>query len=157
MAWVSTARRSRCRPYVEVRLPHRGVPLHLGGAEDVVDQHVQGALLVVDAGDQGLDLGGDQVVDPHRDPVPAGFVDQRGRLFDGLGPRHLRALIAAGAAGAVDGGAGRAQLDGDAAAGGPARPRHQGDLALQRPRHGRTCFSYRWTATVTVPDAVRAA
>ena len=65
-------------------------------------------------------------------PRPAGGVDQLGRLLDGLGPVHLRALGAGRAAGAVDGGAGGAELDGDAAPGGPGGAGDQRDLALER-------------------------
>ena len=69
MAWVSIASRSVRRP-LERRLPHRGVPLHHGGAPDVVDEDVEAALLVVDPGHQGLHLLGDQMVDPDGDAAP---------------------------------------------------------------------------------------
>ena len=72
MAWVSTASRNVCRPELQRRLPHRLVPLHRRRAPDVVDEHVEGALLGVDALDQPADGVGDEVVDRHGDRPTAG-------------------------------------------------------------------------------------
>ena len=98
-----------------VGLPDRLVPLHRGGAPDVVHEDVQRALLGVDARDQRAHLLGHEVVDLDRDAAAAGRVDERGGLLDRLRPVHLRPLRARRAPGAVDGRAGRAELHGDAA------------------------------------------
>ena len=92
MAWVSTAEAQRAQPDVERRLPHRLVPLHRGGAPDVVDEDVEGALLGVDALDERRHLLRLEVVDLHGDALPAGLVDELGRLLDRLRPVHLRSL-----------------------------------------------------------------
>ena len=96
------------------------------------------ALLGVDALDQRRDLVGHEVVDAHRDAAPAGRVDELGGLLDRLGPVHLRALRARGAAGDVDGGAGGAELDRDAPPRGAGRPGDQRDLSGQRSGHHAT-------------------
>ena len=80
------------QPVLEVGLPDGGVPLHLGGAQDVVDQHVQRPLLVADALHQRRHLVGDEVVDLDRDAAAARGVDQLGGLLDRLRPVHLRPL-----------------------------------------------------------------
>ena len=135
------------QPHVQVRLPHGLVPLHDGGAEDVVDEDVQRPPLGVDALDEGLDLGGLEVVDGDGDARAAGFVDQLGGLLDGLGPVHLGPLVSGGAPGHVDGRPRRAQLDGDAPPRAPGPARDERDLAVQRSGHacsdevGRTGFS----------------
>lgn len=41
----------------------RGVPRDLGGAENIVDEDMQGALFVLDASDQGAYLVGHEMVD----------------------------------------------------------------------------------------------
>ena len=46
------------QPVLQIRLPHGLVPLHLGRAEDVVDEDVQRALLALDARDKRADLAG---------------------------------------------------------------------------------------------------
>ena len=148
----------RAQADVQRRLPHRLVPLHRGGAPDVVDEHVQRALLGVDAIDERLDLVGHEVVDRDGDPPPAGGVDQLGRLLDRLRPVHLRALRPCGAPGAVHGGAGRAQLHGDPPPGGPGGAGDEGDPPGQRqPAHRPpTVLSYRCDGTTIVPPATSA-
>ena len=85
--WVSIASRSMPQPVVEVVLPHRLVPLEqLLAAPDVVDQHVEPALLGVDALDQRPHLLGHEVVDPHGDAPAARRGDQLGGLLDRLRP-----------------------------------------------------------------------
>ena len=122
---------------VEVVLPHRRVPLgQLLAAPDVVDQHVQAALLGVDALHERLDLGRIEVVDRDGDPLAAGGADELGGLLDRLRPVVLRPPLAGAAAGAVDGRAGLAQRDRGAAAGAARRARHERHLAGQRTRHG---------------------
>ena len=72
MRWVSIASRRMRRPVVEVVLPDRRVPLgraaleHLG-APDVVDQHVDVAVLAPDPLGQAAHLLGVEMVDAHRD------------------------------------------------------------------------------------------
>jgi hypothetical protein len=111
-------------------LPERAAPARERiAAPERVDQHVEAAaLLLLDAGDQGCDLVDLRVIDTDRDAPPAGGVDQRGRLLDRLVPPHRRLLTAGRAAGAVDRGAARAQLERDpaaCAAGGAGHERHR--------------------------------
>ena len=121
---------------VEVVLPDRRVPLgQLLAAPDVVDQHVEATLLVVDARDEVAHLIGLQVVDRDRDPAAAGGVDELGGLLDRLRPVVLGPVLARGAPGAVDGRARFAQRDGGAAPGTPARARHERHLPVQRAGH----------------------
>ncbi|MDQ0835333.1 hypothetical protein QF032_007177 [Streptomyces achromogenes] len=118
---------------VQVVLPDGGVPLEeLLAAPDVVDQDVEAALLVRDALDKGPHLRRVEVVGGYGDAPAAGLGDQVGGVLYGLGAVVLGAPLAGGAPGHVDGGAGRAQLHGDAPAGAPGRSRDQGDPALQR-------------------------
>ena len=99
---------------VERLLPDRLVPGDQRvAAPDVVHQHVEPALLGVDPGDQVADLLGHQVVDLNGDAGAAGRGDQLGGLLDGLRPVHLGAAGPGAATGGVDGGAGRAELNGD--------------------------------------------
>ena len=122
----------------EVVLPHRRVPVEeLLAAPDVVDEHVEPALLAVDALDERLDLVGLEVVGRHGDAGAAGLRDQLGGLLDRLGAVVLGAGGARAAAGAVDGGAGLAERDGDAAAGAAGGAGDEGDRAFEvRVRHG---------------------
>jgi hypothetical protein len=67
-------------------LPHGHIPLYQALATPhVVDEHVQAALLAVDAPNQVAHLIGLQMVDPDGDALPAPLVDEVGRLFDRLG------------------------------------------------------------------------
>ena len=120
----------------EVVLPHRRVPLEqLLAAPDVVDEHVEAALLGVDALDERLDLVGLEVVGRDGDAVAAGGRDELGGLLDRLRAVVLRAGGARAAAGAVDGGAGLAERDGDAAAGAAGRAGDERDRAFEVGRH----------------------
>src|SRR6185437_15088140 len=103
---------------VQVVFPERGVPLgERVTAPDVVDQQVEPAAFAGDPFDEGADLAGVGVVGLHGDAGAAGAVDQLGGLVDGLGALHGGRGAGGGPAGDVDGGAGGAQFDGDAAAG----------------------------------------
>ena len=80
---------------LQIVLPDRLVPLEeLLAAPDVVDQNVEPPLLGPDALDQRPHLGGNQMVDPDRDALAAGFRDQLGRLLDGLRPGVFGRLAA---------------------------------------------------------------
>ena len=117
---------------VEVVLPHRRVPLEeVLGAPDVVDEHVEAALLGVDPRDQGRDLRGVEVVDRDRDPLATRRRHELGGLLDRLRPVDLGAPLARRAAGRVDGRARLAEADGDAASGAAGRPGDEGDAAFQ--------------------------
>ncbi len=121
------------QPLVEVVLPDGLVPLEeVLAAPDVVDEDVEAVLFPGDPVHERPDLRGVQVVGGVGDAVPAGLGDQPRGLLDGLGPVVLRAAGAGGAPGDVDGGAGRAEFDGDAAPGSPRRPGDQCDPAFQR-------------------------
>ena len=120
------------QPVVEVRFPHRGVPLHLRGAPDVVDQDVQRVVLGPDAADQRGHLAGIEVVDLDGDPRPARRFDQLGCLLDRLWSVHLRPLGTRRPPRAVHRGAGCAQLDRDPPSGAPRRAGDQRNAALQR-------------------------
>ena len=116
----------------EVVLPDRRVPLEeLLAAPDVVDEHVEPALLVVDAAHERLDLGGLEVVGRDGDALASGGGDELRRLLDRLRAVVLRAGGARAAAGAVDGGAGLAERDGDAAAGAAGRAGDERDRCLR--------------------------
>ena len=116
----------------EVVLPDRRVPLEQPlAAPDVVDEHVEPALLLLDALDQRRDLLGHEVVGRDGDAAAAGLGDELGGLLDRLRAVVLRAGGARAAAGAVDGGAGLAERDGDPAPGAAGRAGDEGDLAIQ--------------------------
>jgi len=118
---------------VEVVLPQRHVPLdQLLAAPDVVDEHVEAALLGLDPRDERLHLRGDQMVDLDRDPIPARLADELGGLLDRLGAVVLRAPLAGRAPRAVDGRAGLAERDGGAAPRPAGRARDERHLACQR-------------------------
>jgi hypothetical protein len=122
----------QCDAVGEVVLPERGVPFGEGvAAPDVVHEDVQAAALVSDAADQGSHLIGVGVVDAYRDACPAGVVDEASRLLDCLAPRHGGAFDGGGATGHVDGGARRAELDGDAAAGPAGAAGDDGDPIVE--------------------------
>lgn len=75
------------------------------------------------------------MVDPYCDAVAPGGRHEFGRLLDRLGRAPVVGLPFAGRSpGRVDGGAGRAELDGDAAPGAAGRAGDEGDLSGQR--HG---------------------
>ena len=78
---------------------------------------------------------GDEMVDLHGDTLAAGRRDQLGRLLDGLRPGIFGLLLACRAAGDIDGGAGGAELDRDAAAGAARCAGDQRDLSFKRHRN----------------------
>jgi hypothetical protein len=117
-------------------LPHRHVPLDQEvRPPDVVDEHVQSPLLALDPRDQGLDLDRVQVIDLGGDPLAARLAHQVGGLLDRLGTPQLRRLRAGRPPRAVHRGAGGAELDGDAAARAPRRPRDQRHSAAESWAH----------------------
>ena len=121
------------QPVVEVVLPHGRVPLEEQlAAPDVVDQHVQPALLGVDALHERLDLRGLEVIDLDRDPGASGRVDELGGLLDRLRPVVLGASLPRRAAGAVHGRARLAERHRDAAAGAPGGAGHERHLVGER-------------------------
>lgn len=83
---------------VEVVFPDRRVPLEERlAAPDVIDEDVEAALFVRDAGDQGLDLGRDQMVGGDRDTAASAAVTSSavssmvsGRSYSERFPRVLR-------------------------------------------------------------------
>ena len=118
---------------VEAVLPHRRVPLRqLLAAPDVVDQHVEAALLGVDALDERLDLRRLQVVDLGRDPGAACGVDELGGLLDRLRPVVLRAPVPRRSTGAVDGRPRLSERDRDAPPGTAGRAGHERHLPCER-------------------------
>ena len=80
---VAPGPKARC----QVVLPEGGVPPdEVVAAPDVVDQDVEpAALLALDPGAQGVDLGGVEVVAADRHPAPPGRVHEGGGLLDRLG------------------------------------------------------------------------
>jgi hypothetical protein len=91
------------QPARPVVLPQRLVPLHVTvAAEDVVDEHVEPAVVTLDGGEQRGDLFRILVVDDEGGARPASGADQVAGLLDGLGPADLRwARHPAAAAGGV--------------------------------------------------------
>ena len=71
----------------EVRLPE-GTPLrhHRIFAGDAVDEDVEPALLLLDAGKERFDLGFDGVIDANRNRRAADGLDHLRGFVDGLGP-----------------------------------------------------------------------
>ena len=80
-------------------------------------------------------LVGNEMIDLHGDALAAGRRHQLRRFLDRLGPAVFGLLAARRPAGHVDGGAGGAQFDGDAAARAARRAGDQRDLSLQGHRH----------------------
>ena len=120
----------------DVEAPDLGIPVdHPVAAPDVVDQHVQPALLGLDAGDERLHLRLVLVIDPDGVGGPAGGFDQFGGLLDDLRASRGRDPAPAGAARAIDYRPGPAELDGDAATCAPGGAGDQGDLSVQRLGH----------------------
>ena len=119
----------------EMVLPDRLVPLEqIFAAPDVVDEDVEPAMVAADPFDQRLHLLGLQMVGRDRDAMAAQRRHQLGGLLDRLRALVLGKAVARRAAGDIDGGAGGAELGGDAAAGsarGASDKRH-----FSRQRHG---------------------
>jgi hypothetical protein len=125
------------QPAVEVVLPHRRVPLgELLAAPDVVDEHVQPALLGLDAPHERLDQGRLQMVNLDRDSLPAGAIHELGGLLDRLGPVVLRAPLPRRAPRAVDRRACLAQRHRRAPPGPARRARDERHLPIQLSVHG---------------------
>jgi hypothetical protein len=83
------AKTQQMESVVQIGLPYRLVPLHLGQAEDVVDEDVQRALLAIDARDQRADLVGDEMIDSNSDATPSGRIDESGGLLNRFRAIHL--------------------------------------------------------------------
>ncbi len=98
-------------------------------APDVVDEHVEAAVLGADPVHQRRDVRRIGVVAADGNPGPACGVDPLGGALDRLRSVHLRALLARGAAAAVDGGSERSELDGDRAAAAAGGAGDKGDPA----------------------------
>jgi hypothetical protein len=99
---------------VERVLPHALDPAgERVAAPDVVDQHVQAAVLGPDPVHQRRDVGCSSVVAADGYPGPARGVDPLRGALDRLRSVHLRAPAAGRAAAAVDSGAERPELDSD--------------------------------------------
>src|SRR5918995_6943892 len=119
-------------------LPDRYVPLRQQlTAPDVVDQHVEPAVLGVDSGRERLHLPGLQMIDLDRNTLPAGRGDRLGRLFNGFRTVVLRSLCSGRTPGAVDRGTGGPELDGDAPPCAARGSGHQRNLANERACHLR--------------------
>ena len=117
----------------EIVLPDRRVPLlEILSTPQVVDQHVQAALLSADPRDQRFDLARHKVVNPDRDAPAAGRGDLLGGFFDGLRPAILGLLRPRRSAGHIDGRAGLTKLHGNAPACAACAAGYQRYLALKR-------------------------
>src|SRR5215208_5430252 len=135
-------------------LPHWHVPLEEAlRPPHVVDQHVQTALLILDAPHESPHLLRFEMVDPNGDATTARPIDEFGRLLDRLGTVILRALIARGSASDVYCGPRRAELDGDPPPGPTRTSSHQGHLPFQL-RHHRALLPITSTAYKVHPDRI---
>ena len=148
---VSSASRRSRRPVVEVVLPHRRVPLEeVLGAPDVVDEHVEAALLGVDALDErarpARGRGGRR---RPRCPSPPAAVTSSAVSSIVSGRSTSERLLARAAAGAVDGRARLAERDGDAAAGAAGGAGDERDHAATRPAAARRRSAAGTTAAST--------
>jgi hypothetical protein len=110
-------------------LPQRLVPLHVPVApEDVVDQDIEAAALVLDGCHQGGDLAGILVINHSCGARPARRPDQVTGLLDRLRPADLgRPRRPAAAPCRIDEEPSAGQLDGNRAARAPGSASHQGD------------------------------
>jgi hypothetical protein len=122
----------RAQPMLQVRFPYRLVPLDLGRTEYVIHNDVQAALLALDPSHERAHLIRHEMVDTKRNSVAAGFVYQRGGLFDGFWSVHLRARGSRRAPGTVHSGSARAQFDRDSSTGSPRRTCDHGHFSLKR-------------------------
>ena len=133
---------------VEIELPDGRVPLGRPALEqltapDVVDEHVDVAVIGLDARGQGLYLVLLEMVDGSRDPDAAEARDEVGGLLDRLGAVVFRSSRSRGATRANDRCPRLAQSGCDATPSPPRRARDDGDTAPQcipvrRPRHHPT-------------------
>ncbi len=121
---------------LEVVLPDRLVPLEQAlAAPDVVDEHVQAAVLGVDAPDELRDLCWLEMVDRDGDPHAPGVADELGGLLDRLGPVVLRAPLPRRAAGAVHDRPCLPERDGRPTPGTTGCARNERHLSGERTRH----------------------
>jgi hypothetical protein len=121
---------------VDVVFPDRLVPLGRSaledlGAPDVVDQHVDVAVIVSDAIGEPLHLPRIEMVERNRDACSAECGEELRRLVDGLGPVVLRWFRVRRAAGTDHRGASFAERCSDAATGASRRARDHGDSAVK--------------------------
>jgi hypothetical protein len=99
---------------------------------DVVDEDIEAFMLALDEGGEFFDFGGDGVIDADGDAAAAGGGDEVGGLFDGFRVDGILLRIFSGAAaGAVDGGSGFAEGDGDAASGAAGGSGDEGDFVVE--------------------------
>ena len=117
------------QPALQVVLPQRLVPLHVPVApEDVVNQDIEAAALVIDGCHQGGHLAGILVINHSRGARPASRTDQITGLLDRLRPADLgRARRPAAAPCRIDEEPSARQLDGNRPARAPGSASHQGD------------------------------
>ena len=124
----------------QVHVPERAVLPHqrlLAG--DAVHQHVQPALLLLDAGDQRGDLGLVGVIDADRNGLSARRRDEGRRLVDRLGSLVGRGMAGNASPGAVDRCTGFRQGARDSAPGAAGRARDEGNLFVQSRSRSRGC------------------
>src|SRR5207302_2674035 len=99
---------------------------------DVIDQHVDVAVVLPDPCCQALHPVGVEMVDPYRDSGAAKTRDQLSRLFDRLRPVVVGPTQSRAASGADDRRAGLAQSRGDATPGASRRPGNDSDPTTKR-------------------------
>jgi hypothetical protein len=76
----------RVHAIIQRGFPDRFVPLHPGSSPDVIHQDVETALFAIDAIDESAHLLRNETIHLDWDPAAAGFIDERGSLFDPLRP-----------------------------------------------------------------------
>ena len=113
-----------------------GPPFSTFGAPDVVDEHIDTAVLVTDTIGQRRDLRRFEMVDGDRDALAAESGHKLGCLLDRLAPVIVGSRWSIGARAAAAGAdhrrAGLAERGGDAAAGAARRACHDGDTSAKR-------------------------
>src|SRR5438445_12957561 len=105
-----------------------------GRAPNVVDEHIDVAVVFANLFGQAFHLVGFEMIDCGRNTAAAEMRDKLGSLFDGLGTVVVGPGCSCTATGANDCGTGFAQGSRDATPGTSGRPRHDGDASTQ-------CFS----------------
>src|SRR5580700_8437723 len=110
-------------------------------APDVVDEDVEAVVAALDQRDQLFHLRGIGVIDADGNAVAAGGSDELGGFLDGFGAAGSTAVFAGTAAGAVNGGAGFAERDGDAASGAASGSGDESDFSMQRFMRHRVAIS----------------
>ena len=139
------------QPAGPVVLPDRLVPLHVPVAsEDVIDEDVQPAPVMLDVRDQLRDRCGILMVHDARRASPSGARDQLAGLLDRLGPADFRRpATPAAAAGRVDEEARAGKLDRDRPTGAASRAgdeRHPRCLRHTIPRSTPERNSIAWAS-----------